>query len=215
LKIARSLACLALLAAVFGAGPVALAQTSDETVILVAKPALRDRLYRATVLIAKPFGKSEHIGFIVNKPTRMTLGKLFPHHEPSQKVIDPVYLGGPVNTGTLFALVQRADSPNGKSLQFLPDLHLVVDGTQVDQVIESESDHARFFVGLVLWTPGELRAEIEKGFWYVLDGDTSLVLRKPTSGMWEELVDRLEKEIPKGIRTRAEPRERLAAARER
>ena len=213
MKRIRPLVCLALFAAAIAASPVATAQSADDSVILVAKPALRDRLYRATILIARPFGKNEHIGFIVNKPTRMTLGRLFPNHEPSQKVVDPVYLGGPVNTGTIFALVQRPDAPSGKSMPFLPDLHLVVDGEQVDHVIETESAHARFFVGLVLWTPGELRAEIEKGFWYVLDGDTSLVLRKPTAGMWEELVKRLQKEEPKGIRTRAEPRDRLAAAR--
>jgi len=195
--------------------PAAAAQPADESIILVAKPALRDRLYRATVLITRPFGRGEHIGFIVNKPTRMTLGKLFPNHEPSQKVVDPVYLGGPVNTGTIFALVQRPEAPGARTMQFMPDLHLVVDGEQVDRVIESESSHARFFVGLVLWTSGELRAEIERGFWYVLDADTSLVLRKPTAGMWEELVKRLQKEEPKGIRTHAEPRDRLAAAGDR
>jgi hypothetical protein len=28
---------------------------------------------------------------------------------PSRKVLDPVYLGGPVGTQVIFALVQRAD----------------------------------------------------------------------------------------------------------
>jgi putative transcriptional regulator len=209
---ARPLSGLVLAAVMLGSQAPALAQNIDQAVILVAKPALRDRLYRSTVLIVTPLGKNEHIGFIVNKPTRMTLGKLFPNHEPSQKVVDPVYLGGPVNTGTIFALVQRESGAGGKTLQFTPDLQLVVDGEQVDQVIETESDHARFFAGLVLWTPGELRTEIEKGFWYVLDPDTSLVLRKPTSGMWQELVKRLQKDEPKGIRTRLETRDRLAAS---
>src|SRR5687767_7837506 len=79
-------------------GPASAAEPDDETVILVARPALRDRLYGATILITKPIGNDQHIGFIVNKPTQMTLGKLFPQHGPSQKVTDPVYLGGPVST---------------------------------------------------------------------------------------------------------------------
>lgn len=183
-------------AAARAAGP------TDEPVILVAKPALRDFLYGASILITKPVGNDRHIGFIVNRPTPLTLGKLFPNHGPSQKVTDPVYLGGPVSTETIFALVQRADSPSRRSMQVTPDLYLVLEGDVVDRIIETEADHARFFAGLVVWRPGELRAEIERGYWYVLDADASLVLRKQTEGLWEELVKRsqqLEKAISAGL----------------
>jgi putative transcriptional regulator len=188
----RPLACLAhcLIAATALAftAPAGSIEPADEPVILVAKPALRDRLYGATILIAKPIGNGQHIGFIVNRPTPVTLGKLFPDHGPSQKVTDPVYLGGPVNTETLFALVQRKGNPGANSLQLTPDLYLVTERNLVDRIIESEADHARFYAGLVLWAPGELRSEIDRGFWYVQDADASLVLRKSTVGMWEELV---------------------------
>jgi putative AlgH/UPF0301 family transcriptional regulator len=83
--------------AMSGIAPARAAEPSDETVILVAKPDLRDRLYGATILISKPIGNGQHIGLIVNKPTPMTLGRLFPGHGPSLKVTDPVYLGGPVS----------------------------------------------------------------------------------------------------------------------
>ena len=133
------------------------AEPSSEPVILVARPALRDRLYGATILVAKPVGNGQHLGFIVNRPTRMTLGRMFPDHEPSKKVTDPIYLGGPVNTGTLFALVQRQGSPASGAVELLPDLHIVVERDQVDGIIEAGAEHARFFAGLVLWKPGELR----------------------------------------------------------
>lgn len=170
--------------------PARAAEPSHEPVILVAKPQLRDRLYGATILIVKPIGNRQHVGLIVNKPTPLTLGRLFPEHEPSQKVVDPVYLGGPVNSRSVSALVQRTDSPGERALQFMPDLYLVLDRDLVDRVIESEAGHARFFAGMVLWAPGELQSELRQGYWYVMDADTSLVLRKPTKGMWEELVKR-------------------------
>jgi putative transcriptional regulator len=202
----------ALLAAITMAGSHPPARASDpegEAVILVAKPALRDRLYGATILITKPVGNDRHIGLIVNKPTQMTLGKLFPGHEPSLKVTDPVYLGGPVSTQVIFAVVQRRDSPGTRSMQITPDLYLVLDRELVDHVIEAEADHARFFAGMVLWRPGELRAEIERGLWYVLDADAKLVLQKPTEGMWEELVKRAEQEEHM-IRTGNDPDARYA-----
>ena len=191
----RPLACLAhcliAAAALAFTAPAGSLEPADEPVILVAKPALRDRLYGATILITKPIGNGQHIGFIVNRPTPVTLGKLFPDHGPSQKVTDPVYLGGPVNTETLFALVQRKSNPGANSLQLTADLYLVTERNLVDRIIESEADHARFYAGLVLWAPGELRSEINRGFWYVQDADVSLVLRKSTVGMWEELVRQL------------------------
>lgn len=192
----RPLACLAqcliAAAALAFTAPAGSIEPADEPVILVAKPALRDRLYGATILITKPIGNGQHIGFIVNRPTPVTLGKLFPNHGPSQKVTDPVYLGGPVNTQTLFALVQRKSNPGANSLQLTADLYLVTERNLVDRIIESEADRARFYAGLVLWAPGELRSEIDRGFWYVQDADVSLVLRKSTAGMWEELVRQLQ-----------------------
>ena len=189
----RLRACLLLAVTAFvGTATARAVEPADEPVLLVAKPALRDRLYRATVLIAKPLRNGQHIGFIVNRPTPVKLGTLFPDHGPSQKVVEPIYLGGPVNVETVFALVQRKDNPDSRSMRLTPDLYLVVDRDLVDRVIEAEADRARFYAGVVLWAPGELNAEIERGFWYVDDADVSLVLRKSTDGMWEELVKRLE-----------------------
>jgi len=187
----RVLLLLAVLA-IAGTAPARAVEPADEPVILVAKPALRDRLYRGTILIARPLRNGRHIGFIVNRPTPVKLGTLFPDHGPSQKVVEPIYLGGPVSIEVLFALVQRKDSPGKRAMQLTPDLYLVVDRDLVDHIIESEADHARFYAGVVLWARGELDAEIARGFWYVDDADVSLVLRKSTDGMWEELVKRLE-----------------------
>jgi len=189
----RPLACLTLFLVALVATAVSAADRAagsvDEPVILVAKPALRDRVYGATILIAKPLGNGGHLGFIVNKPTPVTLGKLFPDHGPSQKVTDPVYLGGPAGSQMIFAMVQRPDSPGGKSLAVMPGLFVAFDAETVDRIIESEADRARYVAGLVAWRPGELSAEIEAGAWYVLAPDPALVMRKP-EGLWEELVRR-------------------------
>lgn len=168
------------------------AEGVDDTMILVAKRELRDQLYGSTILIVKPLGEDRHVGFIINKPTQMTLGKLFPNHGPSQKVIDPVYLGGPFNSQVIFALVNRPDSPGGRSVRIAPDLYLAVDSQVVDHIIESEPQHARFFAGMVLWRPGELADEMKRGLWYSLDARAEVVLKK-ADGLWEDLVGRSER----------------------
>ena len=185
-----------ILAAVFLAciavSPLTRSEGVDDTTILVAKRQLRDQLYGSTILIVKPLGEDRHVGFIINKPTQMTLGKLFPNHGPSQKVVDPVYLGGPFNSQVIFALVNRPDSPGGRSVRIAPDLYLAVDSQVVDRIIESEPHHARFFAGMVLWKPGELADEMKRGLWYSLDARAEVVLKK-ADGLWEDLVGRSER----------------------
>ena len=100
-----------------------------------------------------------------------------------------MYLGGPVGTQLIFALVQRSDRPGAHSVAVMPGLFAAFAAAEVDRIIESESDRARFVAGLVAWRPGELRAEIDAGAWYVLAPDAALVMRKP-EGLWEELARR-------------------------
>jgi putative transcriptional regulator len=181
---------LALIAALLASLPAAAADTAA-SVILVAKRELQDRLYGATILVARPIGHDQHIGFILNRPTRVTLAQLFPQHAPSRKVSDPVYVGGPVTPESIFALVQTARNPGGRSVKLAENLFAVVDGKLVDDVIEKDAAHARFVAGMVAWRTGELDDEIRRGAWYVLAADPALVLRKP-EGLWEELVRRAE-----------------------
>jgi len=184
---------LAILIAAAAATPFAApAADLSRAVVLIAKRDLQDRLYGATIVVARPVG-NRHVGLIINKPTQMTLGNLFPNHPPSRKVTQPVFLGGPVGPEVIFALVQRRESPGGRSLQIAPDLFLAVDSKIVDAIIESEPDRARFFAGMVLWMPGELAQEVKRGLWFVNDANAELVLRRKTDGLWEELVGRSER----------------------
>ncbi|MGH8669376.1 MAG: YqgE/AlgH family protein [Burkholderiales bacterium] len=166
---------------------------ADGTVILVAKRNLHDKIYGSTILVAKPVGRDRHVGFILNKPSQLTLGKLFPEHAASRKVLDPVFLGGPYGREVIFALVHRRDNPGGRSVQITPDLFLAFDTPIVDQIIEKEPEQARFFAGLVVWQQGELRSELKRGLWYVHDAKIDLLLKKQTDGLWEELVGRSER----------------------
>jgi putative transcriptional regulator len=171
-------AALALLVFALGWLPSAGAADVDRPLVLVAAPELHDPLYGASVIVVTPLGDDEHVGFIVNRPTSFKLGKAA-----------PVFLGGPVEPELIFALVQRKNSPGRNSIRIAPGLYAAHDGAVVDGIIKSDPQHARFMAGLVAWRAGELREEVERGAWYVLDPDAALVMRKP-EGLWEELVRR-------------------------
>lgn len=188
----RQSVAIALISLLLGASTAVQAADLSKPLILVAAPELHDPVYGAAVIVVAPLGGDEHIGFIVNRPSELTLGRIFPEDGPSQKVHDPVYLGGPYEPGLVFALVERVKNPGGKSLELMPGLYAAADAATVDTIIKGDAAKARFVAGLVAWQPGELQQEIERKVWYVLKPDTQVVLRKPADGLWEDLVRRAQ-----------------------
>jgi len=186
------LRALLLASAAIFAGPAAAAPDTSEPMLLVAKPKLAGSAWGSTILIAKPIANRMHIGLIVNKPTQMRLGEAFPEHAPSKKVVDPLFLGGPADLNVVFALVERHAAAGDGAMQLTPELFLATGEKAVDSIIEKEAEHARFFIGAVVWRPGELEQELRRDLWFVDDPDPKLVLRRKTEGLWEELVRRAE-----------------------
>ena len=184
----RLLACLCALA------PLSLqaAPSTDEPVMLVAQPDVRGPLFEGAILFVKPMPDGSHMGFIINRKTTAMMGDLFPDDEASKKVADPLYLGGPDGYNRVFALVDKRDAAGAGAVQMMPGVFLVSDAKEIDRVIASDPEHARFFLGIVTWEPGQLDDELDRGFWYVDKADAKLVLEKKTDGLWEELVRRSE-----------------------
>ena len=185
--------------------PVPALAEEEDAILLVAHPAFRDLDYRQTVLIATPAPNGGHIGVILNRPTRRSLGSLFPDHEPSKKVVDPVFYGGPFSRGALVALVKTDISPGAGTVPVMKNLYLAFRANTIDHIIETTPNDARYYVGYVGWRPGELKGEIERGLWSVLSADLELVFRKDLDGMWEELLQQTR-------RIRAEVRQLPLAA---
>lgn len=179
---------MAVLAAFVLALPAQAAEDDDDAFLLIAQPGFSDADYRQTVLLAAPAPNGGHVGIILNRPTRRSLGSLFPEHEPSKKVSEPVFYGGPFSRGALVALVKAPADPGSGSLQVLKNVYLAFRANVIDQIIETTPNEARYYVGYVGWRPGELKREIERGLWSVLSADINTPFRKNTDGLWEELL---------------------------
>jgi len=176
------------------AGPPVRAETSasgeEDAVFLIATPRLIDPRYSRTVVLTVPTDNDQHIGFIINRPTKQSLASLFPEHEPSKKVVDPVYVGGPMAADALFALVKTEQRPSSDSLEMMTHLFFAKRVDVVDHVIETTPNDARYYVGYIEWRPGELRDELARGLWLVSNADLDTVFLKDTSDLWEELTHR-------------------------
>ncbi len=168
---------------------VATAQEAQEpnTVILVAAPNLAEPVYRQTVLIVTAIEGGRFIGVMLNRPTRRTLSSLFPEHNASKAVVEPVFFGGPMSRSAVFALSKNQKAAGTGSIPMLKDLYLAITVNVVDKVIEESPNDARYYVGNVMWRPGELQDEIRRGVWNVLDADPQVVFNKDPTHLWEDL----------------------------
>jgi len=185
-----SLRHVALLCALIAPLAARAAPDTTEPLMLVAQPELSSEIFGSSILFVRPLPDGSHLGFIINRPSIKKLGDIFPEDESSKKVIDPLFLGGPEGYNRVFALVDKRDTAGKDALQMMPGVFLVAESQDIDRVIASDPEHARFFLGLVTWRPGQLDEELDRGFWYVDKADAKLVLEKKTDGLWEELVRR-------------------------
>jgi len=187
--LSRALLCLcALLLPLDGIA----APDTTEPMMLVAQPDLKSDLFGSSIVFVKPLPDGGHVGFIINRPTTAKMGDLFPGDEASKKVADPIFLGGPDSYNRVFALVGKRDTAGKGAMQLMPGVFLVADAAEIDRVIASDPEHARFFLGMVTWEPGQLEDELDRGMWYTDKADAKMVLEKKTDGLWEELVRRSE-----------------------
>ncbi|MSQ53185.1 MAG: YqgE/AlgH family protein [Betaproteobacteria bacterium] len=162
-------------------------KSEPDAVILVASPGMRDADYRQSVVIVVPVENDRHIGVIVNRPTRRTLSSLFPEHQPSKKVTEPVFFGGPMSRGAVVAVVKSEKDPGKGTVGLTKDMFLAMTVNIVDKVIEDTPNDARFYVGYIVWRPGELRSEIDRKVWNVVNASPDVVFRKDTTNLWEEM----------------------------
>jgi putative AlgH/UPF0301 family transcriptional regulator len=176
------------------AASAAHADDLSRPVLLVASDALDGSPFQQTVVLAVPLPSGRHVGFIVNRRTTVKLAALFPQDEPSQKVTEPVYIGGPMLGQAVFALTRERPQGEGQVVPIMPGLFAALDAASVDRVIASAPNDARYFVGLMVWDADELTTQVQAGAWDVAPADADTVLRTQPTGLWKSLRNRPDSE---------------------
>ena len=162
---------------------------NQEAVILVATDDVEDPIYSNAVLIVKPASQGMHVGIILNKPTPFSLATLFPEHSPSKNVQENVYFGGPMTSTAVAAVTPHTPAGDKGIIEFNKELYMVLQSETIDTIIETTPNEARYYVGNVIWQPGELASELKRGFWHVMPVSKDIVFRKNTRGLWKALKD--------------------------
>ncbi len=164
--------------------------------LLVATPLLGDPNFRRTViLVVEDEPEEGTLGVVLNRPTEVQVGQVL--ESWTELVTGPtvVFKGGPVspNSALALALAQGEDEPlgwrslDGSSLMSRIGL---VDLEAPPELLAGGITSLRVFAGYAGWGPGQLRAEIDEGAWYVLAGEPTDAFLPEPERLWPAVLRR-------------------------
>jgi putative transcriptional regulator len=163
--------------------------------LLVATPLLGDPNFRRTVILVVEDEPDGTLGVVLNRPTEVPVGQVL---EPwTDLVTGPsvVFKGGPVspNSALALALARGEDEPLGwRSLDGSSVMSRVglVDLEAPPELLADGVTFFRVFAGYAGWGPGQLRAEIDEGAWYVLPGEPADAFFTDPERLWPSVLRR-------------------------
>ncbi len=183
---AAAVLAVALALAIHAAGAQ---QIPERGFFLVAKPSILDPNFSRSVVLVTHAPDGASLGVILNRPTEQSLADILPGNEQLARFTEPLHFGGPVERVGLFAVFRAADSV-GQSFPVIEDVHLALHPATVEQLFLKPPMAVRFFVGYAGWAPGQLRDELGRGDWWVVEADADTIFRKNTATLWDDLSRR-------------------------
>ena len=174
--------------------------------LLVASDQLGDPNFaESVILIVQHDAENGTMGLILNRRTKIPLSKVFADIKGAKS--DPVYIGGPVSTGSAQALFRSADKPE-QATRVFGDIYASGSKDLIEKSIAAGIAQSKFrvYIGYGGWEAGQLEREIELGAWSLIRASADTVFDDDPDSLW----DRARRESDRRI-ARARPLPLLTA----
>jgi putative transcriptional regulator len=163
---------------------------------LVASEEMKDPRFKQAVILVTPHHRGEVVGVVVNKPTETAVSTLFPQSELNDEHSRQLYFGGPLSKQSLLFLISSKKQPEA-SLRIFDDVFLSADSNVLKQVLRHPKPFAGLrifsgyagYAGYAGWKPGQLEAEVKKGYWLLREADTEILFNTEPGLIWRKLRD--------------------------
>ncbi|MCS7025009.1 MAG: YqgE/AlgH family protein [Bryobacteraceae bacterium] len=161
--------------------------------LLIAKRDLSDPNFAETVVFLLDYSRKGALGLILNRPTNISVARVFRDLPSAQARSDKVFSGGPVEPSSLRALQRSATRLEG-ARAVIDEVYVVSESAQIDKAFRQgvPPEELRFFAGYAGWAPAQLDREIELGAWLLTDADADLVFHAKPESLWKLLIRRSE-----------------------
>ncbi len=155
--------------------------------LLLSEPLMGDFYFGRAVVLLAEHNDEGSFGLVLNKPVRDKFNdvvKDFPDFDGH------LYLGGPVETNSLFFVHTIGESIEGSieigsGLYWGGDIEIVKEMMLLKSIT---SNDIRFSVGYSGWSPDQLQDELKRNSWVVSTGLNKDILKIDPKNMWKDLL---------------------------
>jgi len=156
--------------------------------LLLASPTLLDPNFNRTVVLIGVHSAEGAMGVILNRPSAVTVGEAVPQLEPAVAEQEPIYVGGPVQPGSIVFLAEFLD-PAPAGLLVLGRIGFPAPDTGIEELAESTA-RRRVFAGYAGWSDGQLDAEVDDGDWIAQVALPEDVFSEAPEELWSSVLTR-------------------------
>jgi putative transcriptional regulator len=159
--------------------------------LLIAEPFMPDFYFKRAVLLVADYSPIDgSFGLIINKKTEYTIDQI---SNDFNDLKSEVYLGGPVQTNSLFYLHRRGDLITD-SMEISKGVFWGGDFEKLkyllNEKIMSEND-IRFYLGYAGWTPSQLDKEISEKSWLISNIHEKDVFDPNPNELWNRSIQKM------------------------
>lgn len=185
---------------------VALSQAADlETgqFIVASRELVDPNFAQAVVLIIRYDEEHGAMGLVINRRSDVPLSSLFRDMKEAKNNSDAAYEGGPVEAGSILALMKSASKPDDAE-KVLPDVYLVTTKALLAKTLAAKTaaGSLHVFVGYAGWGPGQLEREIDLGAWNIMPAAAAEIFHSDPDSVWPRLIKRTETRIARNYSLR-------------
>jgi putative transcriptional regulator len=160
------------------------AASAGDSIFLVSRKDMPDPNFHDTVVLVTHL-EGATVGLILNRPTRLTLGEVFPEIEKNVRPGDRLNFGGPVSLEFVTYLVKSAVRPP-ESEEVAEGVYLASSPALLQGILAGDTkvEALRVFAGYAGWAPGQVEGEVSRGDWNVLPADGKTIFDKNPEKLW-------------------------------
>jgi len=156
--------------------------------ILVTPHDAPDPLFAESVIVLVQYSGAGALGLMINKRTTVPVSRALEGVTGASKHSEPVFVGGPVQLDTLFALARAAQRPEGAAEVF-GNIHFISTRAALEKALAGAPNPGglRVYAGYCGWGPHQLENEMRLGGWYIFDRSEDLTFDADPATLWTRL----------------------------
>src|SRR5579863_6990193 len=166
--------------------------------ILVARRSLLDPNFSKTVILLVQHDDEGTLGLVINRQTKVPLSRLSEELAGAKDRTDLLYLGGPVETTGIMALVRTKTKPDDAK-RVLTDVFVISTKSTLEKTIAAATapNTFRLYLGYAGWDAEQLEWELGLDAWDVLPADAGIAFDPHPETLWLRLAEQEGLQIAK------------------